>query len=120
MRRTIALASAEARRPSLPETEMAGRQRCRPAIFGSGSQYLRDLGACLVPQVAYLNSGIAFNSSLVALNTAWSGYHGLGFDTVAVAGAAGVAGAVLVFAAPVVVDVAGRVPAGPGPPAAPE
>ena len=64
--------------------------------------------ACLVPQVEYLNSGIAFNSSLVALNTAWSGYHGLGFEAVAVAGA------VLVFAAPVVVDVAGRVPAAGG------
>ena len=31
-------------------------------------------------QVEYLNSGIAFSSSLVALNTAWSGYHGLDFD----------------------------------------
>src|SRR5260370_31349029 len=80
---------------------MAGRQRCRPAIFGSGSQYV---SACLTRQVAYLNSGIAFNSSLVALNTAWSGYHGLGFE-------AGIAdGPVLVPAAPVVVDDAGRLP----------
>ena len=34
----------------------------------------------LTPYVEYLNSGIAFSSSLVALNTAWSGYQGLGFD----------------------------------------
>jgi hypothetical protein len=73
--------------------------------FWIRSQYVR---ASLEPQVEYLNSGIAFNSSLVALNTAWSGYHGLGFDAVAVAGA------VFVFAAPVVVDVAGRVPAAGG------
>ena len=63
---------------------------------------------CLVPQVEYLNSGIAFNSSLVALNTAWSGYQGFGFDAVAVDGAVLVEGAVLVFEAPVVVDDAGR------------
>src|SRR4051812_27343847 len=43
----------------------------------------------------YLNSGIAFNSSLVALNTAWSGYQGLAFEVEA-------AGAVV--AAPVVVE----------------
>ena len=43
------------------------------------------------PQVEYLNSGIAFSSSLVALKTAWSGHQGFGFDA---------AGAV---AAPVVV-----------------
>ncbi len=50
--------------------------------------------------VEYLNSGIAFSSSLVALNTAWSGYQGFGFETTA-----GV-----VVAAPVVVPVAGLVP----------
>src|ERR1700676_5009592 len=55
------------------------------------------------PQVEYLNSGIAFSSSLVALNRAWSGYHGLGFDVVVAEDAA-----VLVLAAPVV--VAGRLP----------
>ena len=44
-----------------------------------------------VPQVEYLNSGIAFSSSLVALKMAWSGHQGFGFDA---------AGAV---AAPVVV-----------------
>jgi hypothetical protein len=51
-------------------------------------------------QVEYLNSGICFSWSLVALNTAWSGYHGFDFE----------AGAVLVLAAPVVVVGAGRVP----------
>src|SRR5258707_3750354 len=89
---------------------MAGRQRCRPAIFGSRSQYVR---ASLAPQVAYLNSGIAFNSSLVALNTAWSGYHGLGFEAVAVAGAG------FGFAAPAVVDDAGRLAPARGVSAAP-
>ena len=78
---------------------MAGRQCRRPAIFGSSLNALERAW----PQVEYLNSGIAFNSSLVALNTAWSGYHGLGFDAVAADGA--------LFAAPVVVD-AGRLPAG--------
>src|SRR3954470_22292095 len=51
-------------------------------------------------QVEYLNSGIAFSSSLVALKMAWSGHQGLGFEA---------AGAV---AAPVVVVEFGRAPAG--------
>src|SRR6516165_3049806 len=33
-----------------------------------------------MPQVEYLNWGIAFSSSLVALKTAWSGYHGFFAD----------------------------------------
>ena len=67
------------------------------------TQLNQTLGAwCLVPQVEYLNSGIAFSSSLVALNTAWSGYHTLYFDDEAVA--------VLELAEPVVVDDAGRLP----------
>jgi hypothetical protein len=61
-----------------------------------------------VPQIEYLNSGIALSSSLVALNTAWSGYQGLGFAIVA-------AGAVFVVAAPVVVDDAGLVAGAFGP-----
>ena len=62
-----------------------------------------------------MNSGIAFSWSLVAPNTAWSGYQGL--DLVGAA----VAGAVFVVAAPVVVEGAGRVPGAFafGPPAAP-
>jgi hypothetical protein len=48
-------------------------------------------------QVEYLNSGIAFSSSLVALNTAWSGYHRLAFGEV-----------MFVAADPVVDDDAGR------------
>ena len=87
---------------------MAGRQCRRPAIFGSSLNALERVW----PQVEYLNSGIAFNSSLVALNTAWSGYHGFGFE------AGIVDGPVLVPAAPVVVGDAGRLPAGLGPPAA--
>jgi hypothetical protein len=67
--------------------------------------------------IEYLNSGIAVNSSSVALITAWSGYHGLGFDDVVEAGA--VAGAVPVFAAPVVVVEGGRVPVLLGPPDTP-
>ena len=51
-----------------------------------------------LPQVEYLNSGIAFSSSLVALKMAWSGHQGFGFDA---------AGAVV--AAPVVVVEPGRV-----------
>ena len=110
MRRTIALLGR--RMPgdqAVLETEMAGRQRCRPAIFGSGLNALERAW----PQVEYLNSGIAFNSSLVALNTAWSGYHGLGLE-------AGIAdGPVFEPAAPVVVGDAGRLPAGLWPLAAP-
>src|ERR1700757_3974311 len=72
----------------------------------------QTLGAwCVVPQVEYLNSGIAFSSSLVALNTAWSGYHGLDFDAEA--------GAVLVPVEPVVVDDAGRLPVAFEPPDTP-
>ena len=57
-------------------------------------------------QVEYLNSGIAFSSSLVALKMAWSGHQGFGFA----------AGAV--DAAPVVVlEPPGRAP--PAPPAPP-
>src|SRR5258708_27788479 len=101
MRRSIALAGADARRSSRDENRN-GRAAAMPSShFWIRFQYLR---ACLAPQVEYLNSGIAFNSSLVALNTAWSGYQGLGFDMVAVAGG------VFVFAAPVVVDDAGRLP----------
>ena len=54
-----------------------------------------------LPQVEYLNSGIAFSSSLVALKTAWSGHQGFGFD------------AVVEVAAPVVVVEPGRVLAPP-------
>ena len=84
-----------------------GSNAVRP--FGTRSQCFR--ACCLVPQVEYLNSGIAFSSSLVALNTAWSGYHGLDFEAEA--------GAVLVPAEPVVVDDAGRLPVAFGPPDTP-
>src|SRR5258706_11620431 len=98
MRRTIEPVRGGAGGLAAPKTEWPGGcDAVRP--FWIRSQYVR---ACLALQVEYLNSGIAFNSSLVALKTAWSGYHGLGFDVVA--------GAVLVFAAPVVVDDAGRLP----------
>src|SRR3954452_1260086 len=58
----------------------------------------------------YLNSGMFFSSSLLALNTAWSGYH---FDEdEAVVFVAGVAGRLSVpVAAPVVVVAAGRLAA---------
>src|SRR6202163_3023803 len=79
-------------------TRMPGRQCCRPGIFNQAVNALKR-----APQVEYLNSGIAFSSSLVALKRAWSGYHGLGFDVVVAED-----GAVLVLAAPVV--VAGRLP----------
>src|SRR5229473_8124373 len=111
MRRTIALVGADApeAKPCWKPKWPGGSDAVRP--FWIRSQRVR---ACLAPQVEYLNSGIAFNSSLVALNTAWSGYHGFGFE-------AGIEdGPVLVPAAPVVVDDAGRLPAGLGPPAAPE
>src|SRR5689334_19484086 len=52
-------------------------------------------------QVEYLNSGIAFSSSLVALKMAWSGHQGFGFAVGAV------------DAAPVVVVEPGREPAPP-------
>ena len=81
-----------------------GQSKARPAKPGARLLSVRDL-----PYVEYLNSGIAFSSSLVALYTAWSGYQGLGFDVVAVAGAG------LVVAEPVVVDDAGRLPGALGP-----
>src|SRR3954464_7267962 len=58
----------------------------------------------------YLNSGMFFSSSLLALNTAWSGYH---FDEdEALVFVAGVGGGWWVpVAAPVVVVAAGRLAA---------
>src|SRR4029079_17526890 len=58
----------------------------------------------------YLNSGMFFSSSLLALNTAWSGYH---FDEDdALVWVAGCAGRLSVpVAAPVVVVAAGRLAA---------
>src|SRR4051794_15015096 len=47
--------------------------------------------------VVNLNSGIFCRSSLFALNTAWSGYHGLGLALLVLAGA-------LLEAEPVVVE----------------
>src|SRR6266702_3491353 len=116
MRRSITLAGpADGRKTtSRAGIKMAGRQRCRPAIFGSGLNALERAW----PQVEYLNSGIAFSSSLVALNTAWSGYHGLGFGAGIEDGP--VFEPVPVPAAPVVVGDAGRLPAGLGPPGAPD
>src|SRR5216684_2857760 len=93
-----------------------------PALAGRGKTKERpakpgalpfDGPIAALPYVEYLNSGIAFSSSLVALNTAWSGYHGLDFGVVAVAGG------VFVVAAPVVVDDAGRLPGAFGAPATP-
>src|SRR5204862_376339 len=54
---------------------------------------------------AYLNSGMFFSSSLLALNTAWSGYHFDVVDAVVVVAA----GLSVPVAAPVVVP-AGLVP----------
>ena len=54
---------------------------------------------------SYLNSGIAFSSSLVVLNTAWSGYQVFDFDELDDVVAGGLA------VDPVVVE-AGRLPAG--------
>jgi hypothetical protein len=87
-----------------------GKTKTRPAkpgalLFGGSIQAL--------PYVEYLNSGIAFSSSLVALNTAWSGYQGLDFAVVAAAGGG------LAVAAPVVVAGAGRLPGAFGAPATP-
>ena len=85
-------------------------EKARPAKPGA---LLFDRSIQALPYVEYLNSGIAFSSSLVALNTAWSGYHGLDFGVVAAAGG------VFVVAAPVVVDDAGRLPGAFGAPATP-
>src|ERR1700694_832873 len=104
MRCTVIELKATWRRAPL-KTKMAGRQRCRPANVMTGFRLMP------LAQVEYLNSGIAFSSSLDALNTAWSGYQGLGF--------AMVAAVLLVVAAPVVVGNAGRLAAAFGEPAAP-
>ena len=61
--------------------------------------FLLHVSTC--DQVEYLNSGIAFSSSLVALKMAWSGHQGFGFEAADVVAApvvvvepAGLAGAV--------------------------
>src|SRR6266851_662397 len=93
-------------RTTSPKQKRARQNRARFYLIFDGSIQA-------LPQVEYLNSGIAFSSSLVALNTAWSGYHGLDFGVVAAAGG------VFVVAAPVVVDDAGRLPGAFGAPATP-
>ena len=81
--------------------KMTGRHCCRPAVFRSFAPCVR--AQPYLRQVEYLNSGNAFSSSLVALNTAWSGYQGFGL-------AAGAIGWLVAPAAPVVVVDAGRLP----------
>lgn len=72
-----------------PQRKQPDRNAARLAIFHFDQGWS--------PQVEYLNSGIAFSSSLVALNTAWSGHQGFGFEA---AGAVAVPVVVVFFMPP--------------------
>src|SRR5689334_15629993 len=72
MRRSINFASRQRKRPD-------------PAARPFLDSRFKLRGA--PPQVEYLNSGIAFSSSLVALKMAWSGHQGFGFEAGAVVAA---------------------------------
>src|ERR1700759_681099 len=67
-----------------------GRMRCPgqagPIKKRARSCRARSFRPLRILVYSYLNSGMAFSSSLVALNTAWSGYQG--FDLVAAGGLA--------------------------------
>jgi hypothetical protein len=68
---------------------MSAKTKNAPGMAGrvSYDQSIRDRSG-FAPYSEYLNSGIAFSSSLVALYTAWSGYHGFGFAVAAAGGLA--------------------------------
>src|ERR1700753_227191 len=64
--------------PDKPEPDEFPAEKTRPAAPGAFRYAITSTAAAYSAE--YLNSRIAFISSLGALYTAWSGYHGLGFE----------------------------------------
>ena len=87
--RTLIASLATLNADGSPQRKQPDRNAARLAIFHFDQGWS--------PQVEYLNSGIAFSSSLVALNTAWSGHQGFGFEA---AGAVAVPVVVVFFMPP--------------------
>src|SRR5215468_721313 len=81
---------------------LRGKQNSRTLVGSGYSAVHASTRGFSRPQVEYLNSGIAFSSSLVALKMAWSGHQGFCF-----AAAGAVAAPVVVLEPPVPPGLAG-------------